>query len=111
MEYQIAIYSTDTVFARMLELEFSMRGFTVLTADDPSDGHYSDVVLLDLDSSVVPSPDGAAVPWSGDSVDCAGPAEDSVPSPVLQETARARRVRSARRSAMMRTVFDFIGFM
>jgi DNA-binding response OmpR family regulator len=57
MEYQIAIYSTDTVFARMLELEFSMRGFTVLTADDPSDGHYSDVVLLDLDSSVVPSPE------------------------------------------------------
>ena len=57
MEYQIAIYSTDTVFARMLELEFAMRGLTVLTADDPEEGHYADVVLLDLDSSVVPSPE------------------------------------------------------
>ena len=57
MEYQIAIYSTDTVFARMLELEFAMRGLTVLTADDPGEGHYADVVLLDLDSSVVPSPE------------------------------------------------------
>ena len=57
MEYQIAIYSTDTVFARMLELEFAMRGLTVLTAGDPEEGHYADVVLLDLDSSVVPSPE------------------------------------------------------
>lgn len=57
MEYRIAIYSTDTVFARMLELEFAMRGLTVLTADAPSEEHDADIVLLDLDSSVVPYPE------------------------------------------------------
>ena len=57
MECQIAIYSSDTVFARMLELEFAVRGITVLTSEEPSEEHYADVVLLDLDSSPVPFPD------------------------------------------------------
>ncbi len=54
MEYQIAVYSTDTVFARMLELEFQMRGMSVLTSPSPDAGHSAEVVLLDLDTSRAP---------------------------------------------------------
>ena len=56
MDYQIAIYSTDAVFARMLELEFSMCGARVLTAKQPMREGFSDVVLLDLDSAAAPDP-------------------------------------------------------
>ncbi len=57
MEYQLAVYSADAVFARMLELEFQMRGMSVLTAPNAEGGHSADVVLLDLDS--VPPPDSS----------------------------------------------------
>ena len=53
MEYQIAIYSADVAFARMLELEFSMLGVRVLRAE-LADQDFADVVLLDLDSAVPP---------------------------------------------------------
>ncbi len=57
MEYQIAIYSADNAFARMLELEFSMLGVRVVRAAS-EDGCRVDVVLLDLDSSA-PPPSGS----------------------------------------------------
>ncbi len=50
MEYQLAVYSTDAVFLRMLELEFQMRGMSVLATTNTEGGHSADVVLLDLDS-------------------------------------------------------------
>lgn len=53
MEHQIAIYSADEAFARMLELEFSMLGVRVLRAVAYAEG-YADVVLLDLDSAAPP---------------------------------------------------------
>ncbi len=56
MEYQIVIYSADAVFARMLELEFSMREMSVLTVSRPQGGLFSEVALLDLDSSPAPDP-------------------------------------------------------
>ena len=56
MEYQIAIYSSDAAFARMLELEFSMLGVQVLRAEQGAERH-ADVVLLDLDSAAPPPPD------------------------------------------------------
>lgn len=55
MEYQIAIYSADVAFARMLELEFSMLGVRVLRAEQAT-ACQTDVVLLDLDSAAPPSP-------------------------------------------------------
>ena len=55
MEYQVVIYSADAVFARMLELEFSMRGMSVCVAEQPRGDLYADVVLLDLDSAQVPA--------------------------------------------------------
>ena len=56
MEYQIVIYSADAVFSRMLELEFSMREASVLTVRQPREGLFSDIAILDLDSSAAPSP-------------------------------------------------------
>lgn len=56
MEYQIVIYSADTVFARMLELEFSMREMSVLTVRQPREDLFSEVAILDLDSSAAPAP-------------------------------------------------------
>lgn len=56
MEYQIVIYSADAVFARMLELEFSMRELSVLTLPRPQTDLCSEVALLDLDSSPAPTP-------------------------------------------------------
>ncbi len=56
MKYQIVIYSADAVFARMLELEFSMREMSVLTVRQPREDLFSDVAILDLDSAAAPSP-------------------------------------------------------
>ncbi len=56
MECHIAVYSTDTIFARMLELEFSMRDMSVYVAEQPSLGVFSEVVLLDLDTARAPDP-------------------------------------------------------
>lgn len=57
MEYQLVIYSTDRVFARMLELEFQMRGISTLVCSRPSKEIFSQIALLDLDSATPPSPD------------------------------------------------------
>ena len=57
MNYQVVIYSSDAVFARMLELEFLARDRSVLVTEQPNDELYSDVALLDLDSASAPSPD------------------------------------------------------
>lgn len=57
MEYQLVIYSTDTVFARMLELEFQMHGISTLVLAQPSAEIFSRIALLDLDSATPPAPD------------------------------------------------------
>ena len=57
MEYQIAIYSGDAVFGRMLELDFLMRGNSVFRADHPQDTVFSEVVILDLDTCSMPFSD------------------------------------------------------
>lgn len=57
MEYQLVIYSTDTVFARMLELEFQMHGISTLVLAQPSAEIVSRIALLDLDSATPPAPD------------------------------------------------------
>ncbi len=54
MEYRVVILSKDTLFAQMLEIEFSMQGISckstpVWDADD-----IATVVLLDLDTAVPP---------------------------------------------------------
>ena len=54
MEYQIAICSSDAVFARMLELEFSMLGKRVFCSDRIPSELSGDVVLLDLDTCTAP---------------------------------------------------------
>ncbi len=58
MHYQIAIYSSDVVFARMLELEFLMFGKRVLCREQPAAGDYADTVLLDLDNVAPPEAQG-----------------------------------------------------
>ena len=35
MEYQVVVYSTDAVFARMLELEIGACGMTVVISEHP----------------------------------------------------------------------------
>ena len=57
MEYQLVIYSTDAVFARMLEIEFQMRGISTRVCARPSDEIRSGIALLDLDSATLPSSD------------------------------------------------------
>ena len=57
MKYQIAIYSADAVFARMLELEFLMRGKSVFCAEQPLDDLFAEIVLLDLDTCTPPAQD------------------------------------------------------
>ncbi len=54
MSARVLILSEDTLFARMLELEFQMQALETVTS--PEWGHYedADVILLDLDS--VPPP-------------------------------------------------------
>ena len=54
MKYQVAIYSGDAVFARMLELDFFMRGTPVLRAEQPMTDLFSEVVILDLDTCTMP---------------------------------------------------------
>ena len=54
MTYQILICSQDAVFAHMLELELSMQGYTVRTAEQFPKGDFAEVVLLDLDSASAP---------------------------------------------------------
>ncbi|MBQ9783922.1 MAG: winged-helix domain-containing protein [Clostridia bacterium] len=56
MNYQIAIYSGDAVFARMLELEFLTRNMSVFTAEQPKEDVFSEVALLDLDCAAAPMP-------------------------------------------------------
>ena len=55
MDYQIAIYSGDAVFARMLELDFLMRGCTVLRSEQPRTEGCVETVILDLDSCPIPA--------------------------------------------------------
>ncbi|MBE6634170.1 MAG: winged helix-turn-helix transcriptional regulator [Ruminococcaceae bacterium] len=54
MNYQVMVLSEDTVFARMLELEFSYLHLQAGSASsmDPSD--RTDVLILDLDSASAP---------------------------------------------------------
>lgn len=54
MHCQIAIYSSDAVFARMLELEFLTRNMSVITLERPNGDVFSEVALLDLDSASAP---------------------------------------------------------
>ncbi|MBR3894896.1 MAG: winged helix-turn-helix transcriptional regulator [Clostridia bacterium] len=54
MKCQIAIYSGDAVFARMLELEFLTRNMSVITLKHPNREVFSEVALLDLDSAAAP---------------------------------------------------------
>lgn len=57
MDYQVAILSSDAVFARMLEIEFQILNLSVLAAEDMTARDHSQVILLDLDS-VPPPPAG-----------------------------------------------------
>ena len=57
MKYQVAIYSGDAVFARMLELDFFMRGTPVLRAEQPMKDVFSEVAILDLDTCTMPPTD------------------------------------------------------
>jgi len=56
MKTQLFICSQDVIFARMLELEFSLQGYTVQTAERFPSGGSAEVVLLDLDSATAPAP-------------------------------------------------------
>ncbi len=57
MQYQLVIYSADAVFARMLELEFSMRGMKTAVFDETREDLYSNIAILDLDSATPPPPE------------------------------------------------------
>lgn len=57
MTYQIAIYSSDEVFSRMIELEFLLLGKSVLRAPAAPEDVFADVVILDLDTAVAPPPE------------------------------------------------------
>ena len=54
MEYQVAIYSADAVFARMLELETDACGKSVRVLKAPDASIVSEVALVDLDSAEPP---------------------------------------------------------
>ena len=54
MEYQVVVLSEDTVFGRMLELEFAHRGLTVQVSPTLAEGDRADVLILDLDSALAP---------------------------------------------------------
>ena len=56
MQYQIAILSSDTVFARMLELEFRALFPQVLAVQTLGKEDRAQVLLLDLDSASAPEP-------------------------------------------------------
>ena len=55
MRSHVLICSDDAVFARMLELEFSMLGLSVRVVAQPDASDEAEVVLLDLDSALPPS--------------------------------------------------------
>ncbi len=57
MYYQIAIYSTDEIFSRMIELEFLFLGKSVYRAAQADEGIFSDIVILDLDTATPPPVD------------------------------------------------------
>ena len=57
MTRSVSILSSDAVFARMLELDFLMRGTRVLRAEQPRTDLQAEVVLLDLDTCPVPAAD------------------------------------------------------
>ena len=54
MEYQVAILSQDSVFARMLEIEFSMHNLQTFSGNELPPDSYALVVLLDIDSVTPP---------------------------------------------------------
>ena len=54
MEYQVAIYSADAVFARMLELELDACGMRVRVFKQLDALIVSEIALLDLDSAEPP---------------------------------------------------------
>ncbi len=54
MKYQIAVFSADEAFGRMLELEFFIYQKSVLRARHTASDFYADTVLLDLDTCRVP---------------------------------------------------------
>ena len=54
MGYQVAIYSADAVFARMLELELNACGMNVRVLKQSDASIVIDVALLDLDSAEPP---------------------------------------------------------
>ena len=55
MKYQIAVFSADETFGRMLELEFFMLRKSVLRAKQTASDFYADTVLLDLDTCQMPN--------------------------------------------------------
>ena len=55
MEYHVVILSEDTVFSRMIELEFQLWHLRVLATDRLNEADRAEVLLLDLDSSAPPS--------------------------------------------------------
>lgn len=57
VQYQVAILSEDAVFARMLELEFSLWHLKVTAAPQMQTGDRADVLILDLDSATAPAPE------------------------------------------------------
>lgn len=56
MQYQLIVYSTDAVFARMLAVEFLMRERSVLVCEQADPALSCEVALLDLDSVAPPLP-------------------------------------------------------
>lgn len=57
MHVQVFILSADALFSRMLMLELKMQRLDVACAAEPKALQYADVVLLDLDSALPPTPD------------------------------------------------------
>lgn len=55
MNYQVVILSEDSVFARMLEIEFTACHLKVLATSALETGDFADILILDLDSSAVPT--------------------------------------------------------
>ena len=54
MEYQVAILSQDAVFARMLEIEFSMQNLQTFSGKALPPDSYALSLLLDIDSVTLP---------------------------------------------------------
>ncbi len=54
MNYQAVILSNDSVFARMLEIEFASCHLNVLATSELQTEDFAEILILDLDSSAVP---------------------------------------------------------